>query len=135
MDHADACELLGLDPGVFPPTKASVHAAYRKAALESHPDRGGSNEEFQAVAEAKEVLMVEVETGIRRLSTGKRGENRDCNGNDAASSPGGGGGAVSENFWEGAKYNRPSGQSPMSPLRQMGKPVDLAEMDVDEVRC
>jgi hypothetical protein len=77
--------------------------------------------------------MDEVETGVRReRGRGGDGEGGGGGGEERGGSSAGAGGST--NFWEGAKYNRPSGQSPLSPLRQMGPPVDLAAMDPDEVK-
>jgi hypothetical protein len=43
--------LLGLAPGC---TAADIKATYRRRVLETHPDRGGSEEEFRRVNEAYE---------------------------------------------------------------------------------
>ena len=48
--------ILGLDPnGTY--TKADIKRAYRKQALKTHPDTGGSAEAFRKVGEAYEWLM------------------------------------------------------------------------------
>ncbi|MGV1006016.1 MAG: J domain-containing protein [Candidatus Nanopelagicales bacterium] len=46
-------DVLGIPPEA---TAADVKAAYRRAALSAHPDRGGDAERFHAVARANEVL-------------------------------------------------------------------------------
>jgi DNA-binding ferritin-like protein len=48
-------KVLGLDPGRRP-SKAQLRKAYRKAALATHPDRGGSPEAFRRVNEAFEAV-------------------------------------------------------------------------------
>lgn len=42
-------EVLGIKPGV---SEAEIKAAYRRAAMRAHPDRGGSEATFQAVQKA-----------------------------------------------------------------------------------
>ena len=42
-------EVLGVDPGA---DEAAIRRAYRRRAMETHPDRGGSKEAFQQVQEA-----------------------------------------------------------------------------------
>lgn len=51
-------QVLGLSPGASP---ADVKSAYRRAARDSHPDRGGDAEEFRAVVAAYQVLSDPVE--------------------------------------------------------------------------
>lgn len=114
MNHAAAAECLGLDP-FSSLLKEDVHAAYRKAALSAHPDRGGSNEDFQKVAAAKDILLGEIETGVK-IELG------DNSGHVSHEEPEKG------HSWMGARYDEPSTQSPQSPLRQMGEPIDLEKM-------
>lgn len=51
--HVDFYEILGLDREC---TASDVKKAFRKRALETHPDRGGDPEEFKRVGKAKDVL-------------------------------------------------------------------------------
>lgn len=53
MREPDFYAVLGLEPDADP---GAVRAAYRRAAREHHPDRGGSAEQFHRVQEAWEVL-------------------------------------------------------------------------------
>lgn len=53
MSRAQAAKELGVRPGV---NEKELKAAYRKRSLQSHPDKGGSTEEFLRVSEAFEVL-------------------------------------------------------------------------------
>jgi len=53
MTNNDAASILGLDGELNPDI---VKAAYRKACMKFHPDRGGSVEMMQAVNKAYEVL-------------------------------------------------------------------------------
>jgi len=46
-------DILGLKPGA---TEEEVKKAYRKKAIETHPDKGGNEEEFKKVTEAYEIL-------------------------------------------------------------------------------
>lgn len=55
-------DILGVNPGA---TEEDIKKAYRKKAMEAHPDKGGSEEEFQKINEAYEIL------------TGKREEPRE----------------------------------------------------------
>lgn len=57
-------DILGVSPGA---TEDEIKKAYRKKAMDSHPDKGGSEEEFQKINEAYEIL------------TGKREEPKDPN--------------------------------------------------------
>jgi molecular chaperone DnaJ len=57
-------DILGVNPGA---TEDEIKKAYRKKAMDSHPDKGGSEEEFQKINEAYEIL------------TGKREEPKDPN--------------------------------------------------------
>lgn len=50
MNIAQAAEILGLAPGQI--DQSEVTAAYRRAAMVYHPDRGGSTEMMQAVNQA-----------------------------------------------------------------------------------
>lgn len=56
MTRGDALGELGLQPGKRYSEK-EIKNAYRKRSLETHPDKGGSNEQFVRVAEAYEVLQ------------------------------------------------------------------------------
>lgn len=47
-------DILGLEPDA---TDEDINAAFRKAAKDAHPDRGGSTEEFQRVKNASLVLL------------------------------------------------------------------------------
>ena len=53
MREQDYYAVLGLDPDA---DSRAVRAAYRRAAREHHPDRGGSAEQFHRIQEAWEVL-------------------------------------------------------------------------------
>ena len=53
MTKSRAMRELGLSAGY---TEKDLKSAYRKRSLETHPDKGGSNEEFVKVAEAYEFL-------------------------------------------------------------------------------
>lgn len=46
-------DILGVTPGA---TEEEVKKAYRKKAVETHPDKGGNEEEFKKVTEAYEIL-------------------------------------------------------------------------------
>ena len=65
-----ALELLGFLPDSTP-TKAELKKAYRKAALEAHPDKGGSSEEFDALTKAYELLTTTEEHGSSDASDAK----------------------------------------------------------------
>ena len=54
MSRQEALRELGLSDGS--PDAAAIKAAYRKRSLATHPDKGGSSEEFVRVAQAYEVL-------------------------------------------------------------------------------
>lgn len=47
-------EILGLSPDASP---SEIKAAYRRAAMRAHPDRGGSEEDFRRVQKAFEDLQ------------------------------------------------------------------------------
>lgn len=47
-------KVLGVSPGA---TNDEIRAAYRRAAMKHHPDRGGSLEAFQAVQDAYAALQ------------------------------------------------------------------------------
>jgi len=49
-----AGQLLGVDPKA---SKEEIKKAYKKKALKSHPDKGGSDEMFQRVADAYNLLI------------------------------------------------------------------------------
>ncbi len=125
-ERRSICKTLSLDadrPGLF--NKSEIDAAYRKAALANHPDRGGSSEKFQAVAAAKEYLEHELETGRRTTATI---DGRDPNGDADGASP-----SPVYHCWGGAMYDKPSTESPLSPLRQMGKPISVEDMPPEEM--
>lgn len=56
MTRSEALRELGLKPSSKKPTDKDIKKAYRKRSLETHPDKGGSSEEFVRVAEAYQVL-------------------------------------------------------------------------------
>lgn len=56
MTRTDALRELGLPPHTNHSEK-DIKNAYRKRSLETHPDKGGSSEQFVRVAEAYEVLQ------------------------------------------------------------------------------
>ena len=47
-------DILGLKPGA---SEEEIKKAYRKKAVETHPDKGGSEEEFKKITEAYEILI------------------------------------------------------------------------------
>ena len=53
MRIADACRILGVAEGAG---MDEIRSAYRRRALETHPDRGGSAEDFIKVQAAYEML-------------------------------------------------------------------------------
>jgi molecular chaperone DnaJ len=53
MAKRDYYEILGVDKGASPD---EIKKAFRRAAVEHHPDRGGSEEKFKEINEAYEVL-------------------------------------------------------------------------------
>lgn len=55
--------VLGVEPGA---TRAQIRTAYRRRALATHPDQGGSDEAFRAVQRAYEVLNARLERRARR---------------------------------------------------------------------
>lgn len=55
MNLKKAGKLLGVTATA--PTVSQVRAAYVKALYETHPDAGGSGADFQAIKEARDVLM------------------------------------------------------------------------------
>ena len=52
--HSRAHRTLGLD---CPCTKEQLKVAYRRMALETHPDKGGTNSAFVAVHEAHQAIL------------------------------------------------------------------------------
>lgn len=54
MNHAEARRILGLEAGA---DKDAIKAAYRRKAMQTHPDRGGKEEDFKRVGEAYETLQ------------------------------------------------------------------------------
>lgn len=65
MTRLEALRILGLSEGA---TADSIRSAYRKRALETHPDRGGTAAEFLKVQAAYEVLCAAAEWGDSRAS-------------------------------------------------------------------
>lgn len=55
MSMEEARETLGFPPG-YAPSSDEVTKAYRRKAIENHPDRGGSHEKMVEINVAKEVL-------------------------------------------------------------------------------
>lgn len=53
MDPSDAYALLGVAPGCG---EAAVATAYRSRALELHPDKGGTDAEFQRLQDARDLV-------------------------------------------------------------------------------
>lgn len=53
MSPSEAAQLLGL---TLPATPEQVDAAFKKAAFQNHPDRGGSNEKMAKIIQARAVL-------------------------------------------------------------------------------
>ena len=62
-----AAELLNVDPDASP---EDLKKAYKKAALRAHPDKGGTKEQFQAVADAYDVLVRNKEPKAARRPRG-----------------------------------------------------------------
>jgi hypothetical protein len=56
-EAAPALAVLGLGPGA---TEADVRRAYRRLALETHPDRGGSAEAFRRITAARDHALATV---------------------------------------------------------------------------
>lgn len=65
LSRAQAAKELGVQAGA---DEKELKSAYRKRSLQSHPDKGGSTEEFLRVSEAFEVL-----SGSTRKRSGGRG--------------------------------------------------------------
>ena len=55
--------VLGVEPGA---TSAQIRAAYKRRALATHPDQGGSDEAFRTVQRAYEVLSARLARRARR---------------------------------------------------------------------
>lgn len=53
-------EILGIEPSA---TQEEIKTAFRRKAMRTHPDRGGSDEEFRAVVKAYETLQRTTSTG------------------------------------------------------------------------
>ena len=53
MSGADYYEVLGVNKSS---TQEEIKKAYRKMAIEHHPDKGGSEDKFKKITEAYEVL-------------------------------------------------------------------------------
>lgn len=68
MTGIQAKKILGID-GKF--DEVSLKKAYRRKAAETHPDKGGSAEDFQLVKEAYEYLLNPVDSDICMLITHK----------------------------------------------------------------
>lgn len=69
MSRDDALAILGFSAGSTP-TVAELKKAYRKKALETHPDKpGGSAEAFRTLTEAYELLMKEHELKTKPSET------------------------------------------------------------------
>lgn len=61
----DHFEILGVTRNA---SAEEIRAAYRRAAKQAHPDRGGSNEAFLRVQKAAEVLLAELQRrGLSKL--------------------------------------------------------------------
>lgn len=60
MNRTEALGILGLPPN---PTEAAVDDAFRRCALDTHPDRGGDAAEFQRICAARDVLLGHDEGG------------------------------------------------------------------------
>jgi hypothetical protein len=54
MDRATAYGILGLQAGA---TKEELMAAYRRLAMEHHPDRGGNPAKFREATDAKNIIL------------------------------------------------------------------------------
>ncbi len=62
-NRPSAWSVLGLSPGSSPD---ELKQAYRKRALETHPDQGGDAERFQQVQRAYDRLKSRIEVGSKR---------------------------------------------------------------------
>ena len=58
-------EVLGVEPGATP---AEVSAAFRRFALQNHPDRGGDPEHFRAGVDAYRCLLAAAGRSVPRRS-------------------------------------------------------------------
>jgi DnaJ-class molecular chaperone len=54
-EHVEACEILGLNP-MEEFSEEDLKQAYRRCAKQSHPDLGGSQEQFLSVQKAYSIL-------------------------------------------------------------------------------
>ena len=65
-------EVLGLGPEA---TDDEIRAAYKRAAMKHHPDRGGSSEAFQAVQDAYAALQNRIcpDCGGKGFTTTRQG--------------------------------------------------------------
>ena len=68
MSGADYYEVLGVNKSS---TQEEIKKAYRKMAIEHHPDKGGSEDNFKKITEAYEVLVYE----NKKLSYDNKGNN------------------------------------------------------------
>jgi len=55
MDKKAAREILGITKSN--PTRAEITRAYRKKAIENHPDRGGDQETMKSINNARDILL------------------------------------------------------------------------------
>jgi len=105
-------DILGVKPGA---TEDEIKKAYRKKAIETHPDKGGSEEEFQKVSEAYEIL------------TGKREEPK--NGPQFENPFGRGGNPFGNPF---GGFRNPFGQN--NGFRMKARPMNLeVDLTIEEV--
>jgi hypothetical protein len=63
----EALQLLRL---AWPPTDETLVSAWRKRALEVHPDRGGNHQQFVAVQQAREVVEGALRQGLPKAPSG-----------------------------------------------------------------
>jgi hypothetical protein len=109
MNRDEALKILGLS-FVATIDKSDVESSFRKAALDAHPDRGGAAEMFLRISAAKDLLLSELLAEPLQVEKATAG---------ATTSP----------VVPATKYDEPGTQSTDSPLRKMGKPLDLKTID------